>query len=60
MAATAAELRQAYPRLTAQMVQLAPLYAAAYPPRGRPRTHPWHGAEPIRRQRRKLAAIDAG
>jgi uncharacterized protein (DUF433 family) len=34
--ATAAELRQAYPRLTAEMVQLAPLYAAAYPPRGAP------------------------
>jgi uncharacterized protein (DUF433 family) len=58
--ATAAELRQAYPRLTAEMVQLAPLYGAAYPPRGRPRTLPWHGAEPIRRQRGKLAAIDAG
>ena len=58
--ATAAELRQAYPRLTAEMVQLAPLYAAAYPPRGRPRTLPGYGAEPIRRQRRKLAAIDAG
>lgn len=58
--ATEAELRQAYPRLTVEMVGLAPLFVAAYPPRGRPRTQPWHGREPIRRQRRKLATIEAG
>jgi uncharacterized protein (DUF433 family) len=57
---TEAGLRQAYPRLTAEMVRLAPLYAAAYPPRGRPRTQPWHSAAPVRRMRRKLAAIGAG
>ena len=55
-----AGLRQAYPRLTTEMVRLAPLYAAAYPARGRPRTQPWHGAAPVRRIRRKLAAAEAG
>jgi uncharacterized protein (DUF433 family) len=58
--ASEVELRHSYPRLTAGMVRLAPLYAAAYPPRGRPRTEPWHGAQAIRRHRRKLGAIDAG
>ena len=57
---TEAGLREAYPRLTGDMVRLAPLYAAAYPSRGRPRTQPWHGAGPVRRMRRKLAVIEAG
>ena len=56
---TEAGLRHAYPRLTVEMVRLAPLYAAAYPARGRPRTQPWHGAAPVRRIRRKLAAAEA-
>ena len=55
-----ASIREAYPRLTAEMVRLAPLYAAAYPARGRPRTRSWHGAAPVRRIRRKLAAAAAG
>ncbi len=57
--ATAAELREAYPRLTAEMLRLAPLYVAAYPPTERHRTQPWHGTAPVRRLRRKLAAIAA-
>lgn len=57
---TALGVREAYPRLTAEMVRLAPIYAAAYPPRGRPRAQPWHGAAPSRRMRRKLSAIEAG
>jgi uncharacterized protein (DUF433 family) len=32
--ASEVELRHACPRLTAETVQLAPLYVAAYPPRG--------------------------
>jgi hypothetical protein len=36
----AAELIESYPRLTAEMIQLAPVYAAAYPLRGRPRNQP--------------------
>lgn len=57
---TVVGLRAAYPRLTAEMVRLAPLYAAAYPARGRPRAQPWHGTAPVRRLRRKLASLDAG
>ncbi|MCB8883957.1 DUF433 domain-containing protein [Acidisoma cellulosilytica] len=52
-----ADLLEAYPRLTTEMVQLAPIYAAAYPIRGRPRTQPWHDRQPVHRSRRKLATI---
>ncbi len=55
-----ADLRKSYPRLTTEMLRLAPLYAAAYPARGRPRAQPWHRGAPVRRMRRKLAAIEAG
>jgi uncharacterized protein (DUF433 family) len=54
---TEAELLEAYPRLTADMIQLAPIYAAAYPLRGRPRAQPWHDQPPVRSTRRKLATI---
>jgi uncharacterized protein (DUF433 family) len=59
---TAADLLDAYPRLTAAMIRLAPLYAAAYPLRGRPRAgqQPWRGQPPVRTGRRKLATIEAG
>ncbi len=33
-------LRASYPRLTDEMIRLAPIYAAAHPPRGRPRKRP--------------------
>jgi uncharacterized protein (DUF433 family) len=56
--ATEAELREGYPRLTAEMTRLAPLYAAAYPPRGRPRRPPWRVGAPVRRARRALATIE--
>jgi len=56
---TDGELLEGYPRLTAEMVQLAPIYAAAYPLRGRPRAQPWHGQAPERTTRRKLATIAA-
>lgn len=49
-----AELLEDYPRLTPDMLRLAPLYAAAYPPRGRPRTRPWHASGPVHRARRTL------
>lgn len=55
-----AELLDAYPRLTAEMVQLAPIYASAYPLRGRPRRHPWHDQPPVGSTRRKLATTGAG
>ena len=57
---TEAELLQDHPRLTADMVRLAPLYAAAYPLRGRRRAQPWHDHPPTRSTRRKLAAIGMG
>ena len=34
-------LRESYPRLTDDMIRLAPIYSAAHPPRGRPRKRPW-------------------
>jgi uncharacterized protein (DUF433 family) len=52
-----ADLIESYPRLTAEMVRLAPVYAAAYPLRGRPRRQPWHDQKPLRRARRKLDTI---
>jgi len=56
---TEAEVLEGYPRLTAEMVRLAPIYAAAYPLRGRPRAQPWRDQPPIRSSRRKLASIGA-
>jgi uncharacterized protein (DUF433 family) len=55
---TETELLEDYPRLTAEMVRLAPNYAAAYPLRGRPRAQPWHDQPPIQGTRRKLATIE--
>jgi uncharacterized protein (DUF433 family) len=54
---TQAELLEAYPRLTAEMIRLAPVYAAAYPLRGRPRNQPWRDMKPVRRARRRLDTI---
>jgi len=53
-----AELLEGYPRLTGEMVRLSPIYAAAYPLRGRPRARPWHNQTPAHRSRRKLATIE--
>ena len=52
-----AELIESYPRLTAEMIRLAPVYAAAYPLRGRPRRQPWRDQQPVRRGRRRLDTI---
>lgn len=54
---TPAELIEGYPRLTAEMIRLAPIYAAAYPLRGRPRSQPWRDQKPVRRARRKLDTV---
>jgi uncharacterized protein (DUF433 family) len=57
---TEAELIEDYPRITAEMIRLAPIYAAAYPLRGRPRAEqPWRKNPPILRIRRKLATNEA-
>src|SRR5580704_14225999 len=39
--ATETDLLGGYPRLAPEMIRLAPVYAAAYPLRGRPRKQPW-------------------
>jgi uncharacterized protein (DUF433 family) len=52
-----AELIDSYPRLTAELIRLAPVYAAAYPLRGPKRKQPWHDQKPVRRGRRKLDTI---
>jgi|SRR5271166_1893943 len=52
-----AELLDSYPRLTAEMIRLAPVYAAAYPLRGRPRNQPWRDQKPVHRTRRRLDTI---
>jgi uncharacterized protein (DUF433 family) len=52
-----AQLVESYPRLTAEMIRLAPLYAAAYPLRGPRRKLPWRDQHPARRGRRKLDTI---
>jgi len=49
-----AELIESYPRLTAEMIRLAPLCAAAYPPRGPKRKLPWHDQQPVHQARRRL------
>jgi uncharacterized protein (DUF433 family) len=54
---TEAELRDGYPRLTPEMIQLAPLYAAAYPLRGRRRKQPWHDRQPVQSRRRRVDSI---
>ena len=43
------ELLESYPRLTAEMIRLAPIYAAACPLRGHPRHQPWRGQKPVYR-----------
>jgi uncharacterized protein (DUF433 family) len=48
-----------YPWLTAEMIRLAPVYAAAYPLRGRPRKQPWHDRPPVSVTRVKLADLEA-
>src|ERR1700741_5225430 len=54
---TQAELIEGYPRLTAEMIRLAPVYAAAYPLRGRPRQQPWRDQKPVHQRRRRVDTI---
>jgi uncharacterized protein (DUF433 family) len=53
--ASEAEIREAYPRLTSAMIRLAPLYATAYPLRGRPRKTVMLDIAPSRTIRRPLS-----
>jgi uncharacterized protein (DUF433 family) len=52
-----AELRKSFPRLTDEMIRLAPVYAARNPQRQRLRKFPWHDRQPVHRVRRKLSSI---
>ena len=52
-----ADLIEGYPRLTAEMIRLAPIYANAYPLRGPRRKLPWSDQQPVRLGRRRLDAI---
>jgi len=53
--ASEAEIREDYPRLTSPMIRLAPLYATAYPLRGRPRKTVAPDITPSRTIRRPLS-----
>lgn len=55
--ATVEEILPGYPALSREHVELAPLYVAAFPRRGRPAQRPWAKKKPIRiaRQRRAVA-----
>ena len=46
-AETMANLLAMYPALDERRVRLAPIYAAAYPRRGRPPTPPWRRSAPV-------------
>lgn len=46
--ATLQEIVEGYPALTREAVALAPVYAKAYPRRGRPPARPWAGQQPTR------------
>jgi uncharacterized protein (DUF433 family) len=52
-----AEILKAYPRLTPEMIHLAPVYAQAYPLRGRPRKQPWQDRPPLQRVRAPLPEL---
>jgi uncharacterized protein (DUF433 family) len=45
--ASVEEILEGYPALNREQVELAPLYVAAFPRRGRPARHPWAKQKPI-------------
>ena len=55
---TVEPLRKDYPRVSEEMIRLAPIYAAAHPLRGRPRKQPWHKRPPIAAWHVPLAGTD--
>ena len=54
---TVDEILAGYPALNREQVELARLYVAAFPRRGRPAQRPWAEKKPVRmtRQRRTVA-----
>jgi uncharacterized protein (DUF433 family) len=53
-----ADVLEGYPRLTVEMIRLAPVYAAAHPIEDRSRKQPWQARPPISVTREKLPVID--
>ncbi len=49
---------ESYPSITAEMLRLAPVYASAYPLKGRPPKQPWHDRPPTSTGSRKLPSIE--
>jgi uncharacterized protein (DUF433 family) len=54
--ATLQEILEGYPALTREAVELAPVYAKAFPRRGRPPARPWARQQPRRVTRNRLAS----
>jgi len=54
--ATVAEILDGYPALTRENVALAPMYAKAFPRRGRPAVRPWAKRSPRRVTERRLTS----
>ncbi|MDP2999428.1 MAG: DUF433 domain-containing protein [Bryobacterales bacterium] len=54
--ATLQEILEGYPALTRKAVELAPVYAKAFPRRGRPPARPWARQQPRRATRNRLAS----
>ena len=54
--ATLQEILEGYPALTRENVELAPVYAKAFPRRGRPPARPWARQQPRRVTRNRLAS----
>ncbi len=53
--ASTQEILEGYPALNQEQVELAPLYVAAFPRRGRPARRPWAKQKPLHAARYKLA-----
>jgi uncharacterized protein (DUF433 family) len=53
--ASTQEILEGYPSLKQEQVELAPLYVAAFPRRGRPARRPWAKQKPLHVARYKLA-----
>lgn len=52
-------LREDYPRVSEELIRLAPIYAEAHPQRGRPKKQPWHVRPPIATWRVPISALKA-
>ncbi len=53
--ASVEEILEGYPSLTREKIELAPMYVAAFPRKGRPAMRPWARREPRRTTRQRLA-----